>query len=104
MPMMSGFTGGRRQGSIAGDDAMAALQIEADALSRYCIDERMWDVGCERWAFPVSTRESGARSACSNQVNNSQEAVSQDFRPPAVALRSGILKPAFHHSPSANLR
>jgi hypothetical protein len=40
MPMMSGFTGGRRQGSIAGDDAMAALQIEADALSRYCIVER----------------------------------------------------------------
>lgn len=45
MPMNSGFTIRRREGSIAGDDASTALQIKARVLSRYCIGHQMSDVG-----------------------------------------------------------
>jgi hypothetical protein len=54
MPMMSGFTGLRRKGSIAGDDAQASLQIEACVLSRYCIGALKDEMGDGRWEVSAS--------------------------------------------------
>src|SRR5687767_8693942 len=90
MPIMSGFTGPYRKGSIAGDDAQASLQIEACVLSRYCIGDRKTDgrsrkvdVGKQaRFGMPAS----GAAEPPGVKLDWTQATVNQCVLPLATAM------------------
>jgi len=76
MPMINGFTGRHRKVLIAGDDAMAALQIKAWWLSRYCIGSQVADGGRRMADNPL------------DKLDPLQTTVNQHFHTLAAALES----------------
>jgi hypothetical protein len=81
--MISGFTKRNRKGSIAGEDALASLQIEASALSRYCNSDGGWEMA-DGW----KTANRSLTVFRLRKLDNSQNRVNKGFPSRTVTLRS----------------